>query len=415
MPTEFAEGCWLGWLMAQGGHDVDICIAADVCKGALGGMVNSVETLGEPGDYNLAVFDVTSQGKLGDELSSQIPTIGASTLAEKLEDDRVFALQFMQECGIKVSPWEQFDNPADAIRYIKKTKRPQVFKPVGDQDDKSTTYVAKSQEDMLRYLDVLFRTAKVSSFVLQEVVTGTEVSTEVYLNANGHYALNHDLETKKLMDGNLGPNTGCSGSLVWMSKEDRLFEQGLKRAIEPLQQMGYVGPIDLNTICNDDGAWGLEFCARFGYDATALLTRLLPMEFGEFLYGVATGERPENLSPKHAFCASVRLSIPPYPCEGLPQKFYKAGVPIRGLTRDMLDRFFLYDARLAEDDTLETAGICGWVGCPLAVGETMFQSFEGVKQMLKEVTVPNGMYRTDVLENTSRRYANLAADGWLRA
>jgi phosphoribosylamine---glycine ligase len=413
-PTNFGEGAWLLQRMAANGHEVDVSIGADQCKEALGGLINVVDGLDEPENYALAVFDVCGQGKLADETRLKVPTIGDSSLATRLEEDRIFGLNFMEQCGIKVSPWEEFSSPADALRYIKRSKKPLVFKPVGEQDDKSTTYVAKSQEDMLRYFDVLFRSGGVSEFVLQEIVQGTEVSTQVYINPQGYYALNHDLETKKLMNDNLGPNTGCSGALVWMCREDRVFDQGLRKAIAPLQEMGYVGPLDLNAIVNDDGVWGLEFTPRMGYDAEALLTRLLPMEFGEFLHKVATGQKLPDMSPLHSYCATIRLSCPPYPNEGLPEKFYKGGIPIHGLTEEMLDKFFLYDARKNEEGTLETAGICGWIGGPLAVGETPGQAFEGAREMLRQVTVPNGMYRTDVLHNTSNRLMKLRQDGWLK-
>ena len=402
-------------LQSKAGHDVSVSIEEPRCKNALAGLVNSVDSFDSPESYDLCVFDVTGSGKLADQTRVLTPTIGDSELADRLEEDRVYALQFMQQCGIQVPPWEQFTDIADAIRYIKQRKKPQVFKPVGEQDDKSTTYVAKSAEDMLRYLEVLWRSTPQKEFVLQEVVQGTEVSTEVYINPNGHYALNHTLELKRLMNGDLGPNTGCSGSLVWMmTKDDTLFGQGLAKAVEPLQQMGYVGPIDLNTIVNSDGVWGLEFCARFGYDGTALLTRLLPIEFGEFLYAVATNKRMPDLTPKHSFCASTRLSVPPYPSEALPAKFYKSGIPLHGLEEKMLDKFYVYDVQVGIDERLQSAGICGWIGSPLAVGETIGQAFDGVKDMLKEVRVPNGQYRTDVLANTAKRYAELSNDGWLR-
>lgn len=415
MCSPFGEGAWIGHQLAKAGHDVSVSIEESRCKNALAGIINSVETLDHPENYDLCVFDVTGNGKTADECRTKTPVIGDSVLAGRLEEDRVFALEFMQRCGIQVSPWEFFTDISEAIRYIKKRNKRQVFKPVGEQDDKSTTYVSKSPEDMLRYLDVLFRATPQKEFVLQEVVLGTEISTEVYLNQKGHYALNHTLEVKRFLNGDLGPNTGCAGSLVWMTgKEDTLFQRGLKKAIEPLQEMGYVGPLDLNTIVNNDGVWGLEFCARFGYDGTALLTRLLPIEFGEFLYAVATNGKVPEIVPKHSFCASIRLSIPPYPAEALPPKFYKAGVPLHGLTEKMLDKFFIYDVQMGMNDELESAGICGWIGSPLAVGETLGQAFEGVSEMLKAVRVPNGQYRTDILANTAKRYAQIQGDGWLR-
>lgn len=380
---------------------------------ALGGMVNIVAEIPEA---DLVVFDTTGAGKDADAIRIATPTIGASILADRLEENREFSLDFMQKCGIPVSPWEVFDNPADAIRHIRKTKKRFVFKPIGEMDDKSTTYVSRSAEDLLHYFDVLFRSAKISKFVLQEYVSGTEVSTQAYINESGHYALNHTCECKKLMNGEVGPNTGCSGSLAWLAEDDVLFEKGLKKAIGPLQELGYVGPIDLNTIVNTEGVWGLEFCPRFGYDSDALLMRLVGGNWGDFLYAVATDRRPAEIIQRHTFCASVRLSVPPYPAEGLPEKFYKAGIPIECLTEKNFDRFFCYDVRrrVEDADDLETAGICGWIGSPLAVGETPGAAFQSAYSMLKEVRVPNGQYRTDVGENAFRRYHALEEDGWLQ-
>jgi phosphoribosylamine---glycine ligase len=414
----YAEGAWIAWKLASEGHDVSMVVAEEHYAEALKGLIRIMPG-GEVYDsskYDLVVMDTSGMGEDADAAREQVPTIGGSVLADRLEEDRIYGLDFMQRCGLQVAPWEAFDNPADAIRFIKKRNTRLVFKPVGEQSDKSTTYVARSAEDMLDYFDVLFRTAKVKEFILQEYVAGTEISLETYINETGHYALNATLETKKLMNDDLGPNTGCSGSLCWMiERENPLFEKGLKKCIEPLQEMGYVGPLDLNTIVNDSGVWALEFTPRFGYDATALLTRLLPVSFGDFLHAIASGTKVPDLTPKHSFCASARLSIPPYPCDGLPEKFYKAGVPISGLTEKNLEKFFIYDVRKrAEDaDDLESAGLCGWIGSPLSTGETIGAAFDGVYQMLKHFRVPNGMYRTDVVNNTAKRYAMLNEMGVL--
>jgi phosphoribosylamine---glycine ligase len=414
----YGEGLWLAWKMAQEGHDVSAVVAEERYAGALKGLVRVMpgQEVYSAESYDLVVFDTTSMGDDADAAREQTPTIGDSTLADKLEEDRLHGLEFMQKCGLQVAPYEVFNNPADAIRFIKKTKRRYCFKPIGEQSDKSTTYVSCSADDMLEYFDVLFRTAKVKDFILQEYVAGTEVSLEAYINETGYYALNATLETKKFLNGNLGPNTGCSGSLCWMiERENALFQKGLKKCIAPLQEMGYVGPLDLNTIVNDSGVWALEFTPRFGYDATALLTRLLPVSFGDFLHAIASGSPVPDLSPRHSFCASSRVSIPPYPTDGLPEKFYKAGVPIRGLSEKSLDKFFVYDVRKREEesDDLESAGLCGWLGSPMSVGETIGQTFDGLDRMLKEISVPNAQYRTDVRSNTAKRYAELRDGGWL--
>jgi phosphoribosylamine--glycine ligase len=419
LASEFGEGAWLAWLMAHEGHDVSAAIKNERYSAALGGLIEVMPgaEVYKPEEYALVVFDATGNGKYADQARLAAPTIGDSVLADQLEEDRLFALDFMQRCGLSVAPYEAFSDPSDGIRYIKKRNKRLVFKPIGEQDDKSTTYVSRSASDMLRYFDVLFRSAKVKEYILQDYVEGVEVSTEVYINSTGYYALNHTLETKKFMNDDMGPNTGCSGSLCWMPRDSNpIFEKGLKKCVEPLQEMGYVGPIDLNTIIGADGQCSaLEFTPRMGYDASALLTRLLPVGFGDFLYAIASQQSVPDLTPHHPFCASVRLSVPPYPCEGLPEKFIKQGVPIEGLREKDFPEFFVYDLqRHGETDELETAGLCGWVGSPLSVGETIGQAFDHAYETLKRIRVPNAQYRTDMCDNTSRRYWQLREHGWLK-
>lgn len=413
--------------MQDEGHTVDAAIMTDrdseshfvseTLKGIFTGPRYANAQSISPSDYDLVVFDASHNGQAADEARKEVPTIGTSVLAIQLENDRLFALDFMKSCGMDVPPYEAFDDPADGIRHIKKRNKRLVFKPIGNIHDKATTYVSKSPEDMLRFFDILWRNPKINQYVLQDYVEGIECATSVFLNSKGYYALSHDAEVKKFMNGNLGPNTGCSGNMVWMpGRETSLFRRGLGKCVETLADMGYVGPIDLATICNHEGCWGLEFCPRFTYLGTQLLLRLLPIGFGDFLLAIASASDVPDLSPKFPFCASVTLSIPPYPND-VSDRFFKEieGIPIDWLTEKDLDKFFAWDLRKrGESNELETAGISGLVGAPLAVGELPSQAFDGAYAMLKEIQVPNAQYRTDLAETIITRYVNLRNDGWLK-
>jgi phosphoribosylamine-glycine ligase len=404
-------------MFARAGHDVTLSVEDARYRGAMAGLVQVADEMGEPESYDVAFFDTTGWGTVADETREKTPTVGDSSLADALEHDRVFGIEFMQSCGIAVPPWEKFTDPADAIRHIKKTKKRYVFKPCGNDADASSTYVSKSADDLLRYMDVLFRNAKVSEFLLQEFVVGTEISIEMWMNETGYYALNATLETKKLMAGDLGPATGCSGNVCWLfGQEPAVFKRGLKKAYESLREMGYVGMIDLNCICTETEVYGLEWTPRVGLEGTCNLVRMMACDFGEFVYAIAAGLRPPEILPRASFCATTRLSIPPYPTDGLPKKFYKEGVPIEGLTEKMLENFYAMDFRRNElnDEAFETAGISGWIGAAIGTGETIHSAFEKVRETLKGIQVPDGQWRNDVEKVVAKRYEELEAHGWLR-
>ena len=412
-----AEGAWFGWLLRQHGHTVDYVLKHDDYRDVLSGLIEPTNSPSSPESYDLVLFDLTSEGRLADATRLKTPTIGDNSLADTLEQDRIAGIEYMQRCGINVPPWSHFTNPADAIRLIRKTKKRYVFKSCGGTAvNCATTYVSKSAEDLEGYIGALFAQTKSQEFILQEVVQGTECSTECWINETGYYAINHTLEEKKQLSGNLGPNVGCAGNVVWMpERETALFRQGLKKATRQLAADGYVGMIDLNTIVTEGTVFGLEWTPRLGYDATCSLTQLLPMEFGEFLYQVAAQKKLPPLVPKHAFSASIRLYIPPYPADG-SKRLFKADVPIDGLTEKMLPGCYIYDAKVNPDsEKFVTAGVSGWICCPMGTGETIGGAFEEVKQQIGLLRIPDLSYRNDVPESVARRYRELEAGGWLRA
>lgn len=419
--SSFADGGWFGALFQREGHILHYALASERFDRQLSGIIPPPTIIGKgeidaPEKYDLIVFDLTGMGEAADYARTLTPTIGDSVLADKLENDRLYGIEYMKSCGIAVPPFEHFTTAADGISYLKKTKKRVVFKPCGPTDC-SATYVSKDHEDMIRYMDVLFRKSKVKEFILQQFIPGTELSTEMWVTQDGYCAVNHTLETKKLMAGDIGPATGCAGAVTWMpSRETSAFKQGLKKAAAQLNADGYCGPIDLNSICADGELYGLEWTPRFGYEGACNLTRLLPIPFGEFCYQVASGKTPSPLIPTHGFSATIRLSVPPYPLEGKARSLYAEGVPLEGidLKRD-LPNFFLSDVRLLPDsEFLVTAGESGFVGCPIEVGDTVLEAFERVKDKIRSLDIPNLMWRNDVPEVLVKRYRELEENGCLR-
>jgi phosphoribosylamine-glycine ligase len=410
-----SDGAWFGLQLARS-HDLFYTFADDHYAQSLSGLLPPPREIPDTSDLDLVVFDFSGYGSIADSLRPFTPTIGSSKFSDSLELDRVAGIRFMEQCGIKVPPWQEFDNPADALSFIKKTKKRYVLKPSGSKEC-AATYVSTDAEDMTRYIEVLFKRAKVEKFVLQEFVAGTEVSTEMWVSRDSYHAVNHTLEEKKLLAGGLGPNCGCAGSVVWMPNQDnKLFARGLKHAVEPLQAEGFVGPIDLNSIVTDSEVYGLEWTPRLGYDATCCLLRLLPIEFGEFLHRTAIGDTVTLGPSRSPFAASIRLYISPYPIEARHKSILQEGVPIEGLIPKDLETFYANDVRLRvnSDEELETAGTSGFIGCPIGVGQTVSQAFEEVKAAIKRLKVPNLAWRNDVPEKIARRYSELERGGWLR-
>jgi phosphoribosylamine--glycine ligase len=367
-------------------------------------------------DYDLVLFDLTGKSKLAEESLLASPTVGDSDFSSHIEENRLDGIEIMEQCNVNVPYYETFDDLGDAKRFVRKTNKRYVFKPFGGQEqDTASTYVSKNAEDMFKYLDKLGGISKGVEFLLQEVVEGTEISTEGWFNGEDFYLVNSTLEEKKFMEGGKGPNTGCSGNLVWVYDSLNLplvFREGLGKLKDFLQSVKYRGMIDLNTIVSDREMYGLEWTPRFGYDASVTLFHCIKSDLGNFLGAIATGGRPEY-ELKHQFAAGVRLSIPPYPSE--IHNEHPPEIPIQGLEEceELYRTHYLYDCCM-DDNNLVTAGVNGFICVPLAGGSTLQEAFDKVDQRINRIQIPNVQYRNDIMKCTSERYNTLQMQGWLR-
>lgn len=425
MASSQGYGCHFLLRLMREGHSCEWFVIDEieeaVLKNCLKGLIPP--PLKEPPDFeqfDLVVFDSTGHGELADEARKVTPTIGDSVLASRMEDDRLFGIQVMESCGIEVPKYAVFQNPDEAKAFIEENPKRYVYKPFEPDDEtlhqeSDVTYVSESAEDMIRVLDKLFMRALEQPFLLQEVVDGVECSANGYFDGERFHFVTYCIEEKKFMSGNRGPNTGCSGNLIFIPQKKRLLEAGLLKLVPFLQASGFRGPIDLNTIVNEHHVYGLEFTSRFGYDSTPTEFGMMDGDLGRFLFDIATGPvtRDPEYSVPYNYGAAARYTIPPYPTE-VPKKHPK-GLPIKGIAlEDAWRSWFLYDAMLDPETEggLCTAGITGFIAAPIARGHSSDAAWGGVERLAKEFKAPNWQVRDDLKESTMERHRKVCEMGW---
>lgn len=397
-------------------HHVSYFLSNPKVEHVLAGLVPkpNMKTKPDYSGFDLSIFDLTGKARQADASLEVCPTIGDGSLNCKLEDDRAFGIELMEAAKIEVPPYEEFANSKDASQFVKKTGLRYVYKPNGGQDqDADTTYVSRDASDMLSYLGRMESKLAGTPCIMQEFIQGTEVSVEGWFDGSEFWLLNFTLEDKKFMNDNRGPNTGCAGNLVGLiGSSTRIYREGLEKAKDILQQIGYRGMIDLNTIVTEDKAYGLEWTPRFGYDASATLCRMYAGNYGEMLTAIASGVQPDALWGAE-YGASVRLSIPPYPTE-IPGR-HKEDVICSGLDPD---RDYLYDiysssSKNSIDPTLQTVGVSGFIGAPITIGNDPTKIFDHLYHIVDDVKIPNIQYRTDCDKSALKKLAKLKLQGWL--
>jgi phosphoribosylamine--glycine ligase len=411
-------GAWFVLRLLEEGHGVDIFLTEPEYGDILSGIIpkpyiRAKGSKGYPsyGKYDLSLFDLTGRERQAEFSATLVPTIGDGSFNCAVEDDRMFGLEAMEECGIQVPPFERFTDVGGAKKHISKTNKRFVYKPDGGQKNETdTTYVASSPEDMLDNIDKLFVKTGGTPFVLQEFIKGTEVSAEGYFNGDDFYLVNVTLEEKKFMNKNHGPNTGCAGNLVFpLHESSELFKSGLGRMKEYLQNVNYTGMIDLNTIATEHGLYGLEWTPRFGYDASATLFQMYGGNLGEMFHKISTGQVPDE-SWKAEFAAGTRISIPPYPSEIRGR--HPEGVSIKGINESQYLSTYMYDVKL-DGKELVTAGHSGFICVPMGMGGSISDAWQAVEAKIDDLKIPNMQIRSDVDSSTHKRYGELSRLGLL--
>lgn len=336
-----------------------------------------------------------------------IPVVGATQESARWEIDRHYGQEIFEDHDIPMLPCKTFTRYDDAIAFVKKEMKRYVSKPAGDEADKALSYVSKSPADMIFMLERWQKLGKLKPpFILQEFVEGIEMAVGCYFGPGGfNSSIEENWEFKKLMTGDMGPNTGEQGTVMRMVRKSKLFDKVLGPLEDALSATGHTGDIDVNCIIDKDGnPWPLEFTCRFGYPAVNIQNALHKGDTIEWLMDLLEGRDARNFVTDT--CATgVVLSIPDYPYSRLTGK-QVVGIPVYGITESIRESLHPcqmmlatapneVDGKIVKEKMWCTAG--DYVLVATGTGETVAESSGIAYKHLKSLSLPNSpMWRTDI-------------------
>jgi phosphoribosylamine--glycine ligase len=237
--------------------------------------------------------------------------LGPSQKASILEGSKIWAKQFMKKYGIPTANAVAFDSLEKAKAYVKTQTFPQVIKADGLAQGKGVVVchdLPHAEEVLENFMEKQILGDAGKKILVEEFLTGEEVSTFALLHADGFCYLGEARDYKRAFDGNKGPNTGGMGSISTsglVSSKDReaiknilaLVWEGLKR-----EKIFYQGILFAGLILTPDGVKVLEFNVRFGDpEAQVLLPRInddLLVLFYEAIQGKRVKERVSTMGEK---------------------------------------------------------------------------------------------------------------------
>lgn len=347
---------------------------------------------------------------------------GPSVESARLEIDRAAGMKFFEAHDIEVPPYQTFDSLSDAERHVRKSEKRYVFKPLGDEDDKSLSYCSKSAADMIARLQ---RWQKLGmklkgKCMLQEFIEGIEFAVSRWMGTDGFIGTpNENFERKKFLSGDVGPNCGEAGTVLKYVEESSIYKAVLAPLEDELVRVGHLGDIDVNCIIDEKGkAWPLEFTMRLGWSAFNIMCQLHKGDPVEWMRDACEGEDTLEVSPRIA--TGVVIAQPDYPYSKLT-KAETDGVPIYGVTEANRKYISPQSVKLEtlpvmKDDTLTEAPTWSSAGDYLAVvtgtGKTVKESCERTYKTIKELHVPDIIYRDDVGEALKEKIPQLQKLGF---
>lgn len=332
------------------------------------------------------------------------PIVGPSRMGAALECSKVYAKQFMQQAGIPTARFVVCDALDTALGAVSGDifGFPVVVKADGLAAGKGVT-VAENRADAEAavreaMVDRRFGSAG-STLVIEECLTGPELSFFVLLDGERALPLGTAQDHKRIWDDDRGPNTGGMGAfapspLMTPSLVAQVMETVVRPVLDGTRAAGepYRGFLYVSLMLTPTGPKVIEFNVRLGDPEAQVVLPLLDGPFARVLHASAIGRLDAiSLPATAADClVGVVLAAPGYPGT------VTTGQAIRGTERAaaMPNVMVFHAGTRMEGRTLVTAG--GRVLTIVGRGSTYEAAMERAYEAVSNITFEGMQYRRDI-------------------
>lgn len=334
---------------------------------------------------------------------------GPTVASARLEILRSAGMEAMQAIGIDVPPYEVFDSLDAAETFARKSDRAWVFKPMGDEDDKSLTYVSHDPADLVGWLRRqigLGKKLKGKAMLQEKVDRLAEIGVSGWMGPDGFLPDRYQIafEHKPLMPGDIGPATGEQGTVCQYTDKDKLASEMLLPLEPILRTLGHRGDFAVGAMVDTKGkAHFLEFTARCGYPAWWIQAASHRGDPAQWMKDLLNGA--DSLKVSNDVAIGVVMAQPHYPfdtstpdmVEGVPIDGVEEVMPDVHLVEAMMGKGPVMDGgKVVDRPTYQTAG--EYVLVATGLGKTVTKARKKVYGTVDAIHYPNRMYRTDIGE-----------------
>ena len=358
--------------------------------------------------YDLVVVgpEVPLAAGVADELTAaRVPVFGPTRAAARLESSKSFANRQMERAGVPTPASAAFVDPEAAVAHIRTSDEPPVVKADWLAAGKGVVVPETGEEAEQAVRDLFASVAPGATVVLEERLTGREVSAFALVSDSTVVPLAAACDYKRLGAGDVGPNTGGMGAYTpvpWFGAD--ALERVAADVFEPIAwRMGrdgtpYRGVLYAGLMLTDQGPMVLEFNSRFGDPEAQVLIPLLDGSLSEALLGTAIGDRSlmeDSIAVAVGAAVGVVIASEGYPDASLTGRRLEGAEP-SGPADDGAALCFHAGTRRIGEGAYETTG--GRVVTMVGRGPSLAAARDAAYGAVDRVALDGGQYRADVAE-----------------
>ena len=326
-----------------------------------------------------------------------VPCFGPKANAAIIEGSKIFSKNLMKKYGIPTAAYEVFTDLDAALEYLKDAPIPTVIKADGLALGKGVVIAMTRDEavDAVRSMmeDKVFG-ASGSKIVVEEFLTGPEVSVLSFTDGNVVVPMVSSMDHKRALDNDCGLNTGGMGTIApnpYYTDDiaNVCMEKIFLPTINAMNAEGrtFKGCLYFGLMLTPDGPKVIEYNCRFGDPETQVVLPLLDGDLLTIMMACTNGtlaDTPVKFLDKSACCVIMAS-------EGYPVKYAK-GFPIT-VDEDIEAEVYVAGAKKVGDDMLTDGGRVLGV---TAIGDTLADAIDKAYENVPKVKFDNAFYRHDI-------------------